>query len=308
MATSKVIIEWFERNALAINLEITELVWTRNVQKKVYDFKVGMSVEGISFNGRGLDSDPDTAIVKAMAEAYERLCYDNYKHLVFDTTGIATHSSFELAKEAALNELIERQQLFNFFDSNSSGRLVKSPRDKASKAIIEWVKESGAEIIFKELSSIENRKTIICAINGRESQSKFGWIFGYGTNKNIEIAKSKALLEAIMNFSYVMDKNNSFSFSVRDGKLTKNRFEMLLSSQMYDFYANWILKNDEGEYEDKTDFSNQYHVEILEPSMSDIFCDIPLVTVRVFDGKNLNNRSLISKRSFQNESIPYPLF
>ena len=69
MATSKTIIEWFERNALAINLEITELVWTRNIQKKVYDFKVGMSVEGISVNGRGLDSNPDVAIVKAMAEA-----------------------------------------------------------------------------------------------------------------------------------------------------------------------------------------------------------------------------------------------
>ena len=111
---------WILANSSKLNLKVERANWTKDWLPGVFDYRSLITLDGVSYRGRGIDKNKDLAFIKSFSEAIERsFCASNG----IRSSGVAAHISLKEAQKKAKQELVERDLLFCHF-------LTKTPITK----------------------------------------------------------------------------------------------------------------------------------------------------------------------------------
>ena len=185
---------WILDHAHTLDIKIERMEWIKEWFPEYYDFNVKACFEGNIIEGRGIDKDQDSALLKAFSELIERIAC---KHLGIRSNGVAAHFNKNMARENAKKELIERDAILSHFLTSEPFFL---------KEVFPWMNEFekrllsiGLEVSFGEAySSVSDCHVVACKVLGRE---KFGAFWGYGNDYDLSKAYHHAALECMVNVS-----------------------------------------------------------------------------------------------------------
>ncbi len=183
---------WVFNAAKNEKIFISQLTWPLRLGLNINDYIVQVRVGDTEFIGHGSDSDPDLAILKAVAEAYERFCVTSLK--IKNSIGCAVHTDIKLAEEHALLELIERDCfLVNFIDRRSFKEIDRLfynvSFDKPYKMTNYLLASDVLKVTLTRIT-----------INGVAN------VLGLGISETLDKALAKSEIEALRQWVYVVDK------------------------------------------------------------------------------------------------------
>ena len=184
-----------------INLQITEMNWPSLLDALFFDFKVTIEIDGKNYFGRGVNFNKEQALNAAIGEAFERSI--DLTQVEFDSKtigGIAVHTDIELARQAAICELIERDSFFCHF-LTSTPFLSKLNFDESliGQKILRISEKFGINVQCFQMSAPPPFFAAIVCFNGERSRNlRFGIRVGLGCSQHsIQHAMDKALLEGV---------------------------------------------------------------------------------------------------------------
>lgn len=190
MARQSEVTAWILKNQNALDLQVTKLTWIDRVLPGYVDLSVRLKVGKHQTEGRGTDASEEVALGKAVCEAIERLfCIERG----IQSTGLAGHISFELAKKEALKEFIERATLAQHL---STGSLFEIISEKPVQFSLLGQNIEGLAFQFR-LISPAGYETALVMYEATNSKQPFGGVLGIGCEINYEEALKKAEIEAL---------------------------------------------------------------------------------------------------------------
>jgi len=128
----------------------------------------------------------------------------NWYNYVFSSNGLATGNTIEEAIIQAICELIERENVYQFFEGQRQGNdlNIKSVRDPLVRLTIENAKRKGIELIIKDISFDLGVPTILVCGTKKKDKGKLTYRgCGYGTHTDPTKALIRALSEYFEGFS-----------------------------------------------------------------------------------------------------------
>ncbi len=216
MKSDEQLLIWTLLNKDNLGLEMLELDWTKKIAPFMYDFSANLNYKGNEFSGRGSAKDKNTALIKALAEVYERcvLIDNNIKH----SNGIAAGADLVMAKSNATAELIERDLFFGHYLTKTPAKIMKDTdfnfaECEIYQALSEHNKKNSIKTeLFSLGKSFGKCGTVIFCL-GEAAKTPFGLILGLGANESMEKSIESAALECLRKTSWLvlLDKRDSVS-------------------------------------------------------------------------------------------------
>jgi hypothetical protein len=192
MANKEKLIEWLVNNIDNYDISFTELTWPQQLGLPYFDFACDLKFNGQITEGRGTSLDKNDALIKAFAEAIERL--NTLEVKLKNSNAVASHTSILQANKNALSELIERDSFLCHF-------LTETPFLKGStipQRLLNWAKafeKNGIEIVFRAMTSPKGHNCVIACGLGTKAKTPFGLIVGTACEETEEAASIKAFFQ-----------------------------------------------------------------------------------------------------------------
>lgn len=141
----------------------------------------------------------EQALLKCSVECIERLFMMTLSEGQ-SSNGIACHFDLQKAKQAAVNELLERDALFTqFLLGEPFNELPHTKREPIRQQTFARAKNFSYDF-FKMSPAIESRSAVLCVI--KSDLPHHGWLcLGAACNSSSQIAKQRSLLEAVTIFN-----------------------------------------------------------------------------------------------------------
>jgi len=178
----------------SLDLKIERMDWIQNWFPEHKDFKISFSASGEVLTGRGIDTDEDTALIKAFSELVERSVCSIHG---INSNGVAAHYDKESAVLNAKKELAERDAILCHhltgkpFFSNEKPTML----DELKLALLGF----GMDLTFAEaISPVAGLHVVVCRISGRD---RFGALWGFGCDADLNKAFDHAAFECMVNAS-----------------------------------------------------------------------------------------------------------
>lgn len=191
MASSQRALAWLLERSGSLELQIAQQDWIEDILEGWIDLQCTFTFEGRHLATWGASDNNDTALLKAFAEALERLAMLTSSHE--NSNGFAAHiDPIEARRNAAL-ELIERDLFFCHFLTKTPLRRFNVPSNWfwASDAA-DWAEQHGLSLGFYHLGSTG----LFCRIDGRHHENAFGLISGLAFKPTHEASALSAFVEA----------------------------------------------------------------------------------------------------------------
>jgi hypothetical protein len=203
MANSEDLILWLSANLDHLNFVSTKLKWIDDFKILQTDISSEFIFDNQLYIGRGTDLKSDTAILKSFSECIERfgVCYFNLQ----TTNGVACHPDLNIATQNAYEELIERHLFLNHFHSGIPFYKTKPTLillKQFAKSFEILIKENIELNFFLLLESSELYSVMVVASGFERTYLPWGYTFGMGTSKEVNIAFEKALIENLRKLSF----------------------------------------------------------------------------------------------------------
>lgn len=183
---------WVFNAAKNKNISISQLTWPKRFNLSINDYLVQTRFNEKDYFGHGSDIDPDIAILKATAEAYERFCVTSLN--LKNSNGCAVHTDQLKAEENAYCELVERDAFLVKFINGEKFNQIDERAFQPS--LYESCNLSNYCIAHEGLIVTLTRITINNSAN----------IFGLGTGKSFVESLAKSEMEALRQWVFAMDK------------------------------------------------------------------------------------------------------
>lgn len=193
MANQQKLTDWILTNRKALDLRATKLTWIENHFPGFTDIGVTVSLNGVTYSGRGSSRDEDAALGKAVCEAIERFVCDSNG---ISSTGVAGHFEEALAKENASIEYLERFALY----CHAKGSPIKK-LDQKDISVSLGSGESPARLHHFQMISTAGYFGVLSFVEGFSTSGKFGALLGMGYAKTKQAAKEKSSIELFRNVS-----------------------------------------------------------------------------------------------------------
>tara|TARA_B110001454_G_scaffold43791_1_gene42834 strand:- start:797 stop:1675 length:879 start_codon:yes stop_codon:yes gene_type:complete len=195
MANYEGLNRWILDSADILNLQVTQLDWIHEYFQGHYDLDVKVEIDSKTYSGRGSDLDSNLALVKAVCESIERYVCDENK---ISSTGVAGHLDFDLAKENALLEYIERISIWSHHNQKNGMKLI------SSEGFVIDTKDYGKidfNLLQFEMIVPVGFIGIFTLAHGLDSGKNFGGIVGAAVSRDIHTAQTKSKIECLRNVS-----------------------------------------------------------------------------------------------------------
>ena len=204
MANQKKLTDWFISHHSEIDLRATKLMWTEQWWPEITDFEVSIRVDGVSYVGRGINKDSDTAFIIGCVEAVERsLCKSNN----IGSNGLALHFDEVKAKENALNELLERKYIKHFHDNK-----IQLPTFSDNYEFLNNIKQKlrahNAELVIKNVELPKGQYLFYSSIFQINDSKPVGIFSGFGCGPEKLSSLEKSIAECLLNFAVLTENNN----------------------------------------------------------------------------------------------------
>ncbi|MBX2994961.1 MAG: YcaO-like family protein [Bdellovibrionaceae bacterium] len=191
MASSQRALAWLLERSGSLELQIAQQDWLEEILEGWIDLQCTFQFEGRQLATWGASDNNDTALLKAFAEALERLAMLTSAHQ--NSNGFAAHIDPVEARRNAKLELIERDLFFCHFLTKTPLTPFAVPSNWfwASDAA-DWAEERGLSLRFYHLGSTG----LFCRIDGRHHENAFGLISGLAFKPTHEASALSAFVEA----------------------------------------------------------------------------------------------------------------
>ncbi|POB14823.1 YcaO-like family protein [Halobacteriovorax sp. DA5] len=195
--------KWILAHSKSLDLQVERLNWVKNWLPEYHDFRVTGSVSGHRLEGRGTDRNEEIAFYKSFSELIERMyCFA----LNINSNGVAAHVNKSKAIENAKLELLERDAVLCHHHAQTPFR---KPEDFdlpcEFKEIRERLKNEGITLALATTkAAIADCHVAVCHASGGD---RFGGLYGFGCNENINDSFESALLECLINVVAHLDGN-----------------------------------------------------------------------------------------------------
>lgn len=242
MANSNPITKWLISRKELFKLSFTQYGWPEKYLPTLHDFTAEISMNGISCQGRGTDTNAEIAIEKAAAEAIERyLC----KILKMDSIGFSVSGSVS-ALEHAKFEALERYCLNRHLHLNLPfHRIDESNVDPSLMYLIRQFEENSSPtfVSFHQMHTSANEYGVVCFIEDTKLNI---FSFGFAYDDNLNKSLKRSLLEAIPNFAAI--KENETSAAPLKSSQTNSRTKMPwhLDREFYSQIVPLLFESKEG--------------------------------------------------------------
>jgi ribosomal protein S12 methylthiotransferase accessory factor YcaO len=201
---SEKIIKWSLDNKNLLNLEVVYYTGLKDFLPKVEDIGINISINNLTFHGRGSDSIEEIAYLKALSECVERAT--TFFLEIPNTNGIAAHFDLSSAKKNARNELIERDAFLCNFLLNSNLKKIQTrlfPRLSTEKHIV---------IDYFEMAKNQMGVGVLAFTSSSKNFLSYGLAFA----SNVETSLEKSTTELLRDFVHFENKQNIQSISIED--------------------------------------------------------------------------------------------
>lgn len=196
MAHSSGLTDWLILHSDALELEVNHFTWTKEWLPRYTDVSISLRWKGNSFIGRSLALNEEESLVKAGAEALERLA--QAQNEIPTSNGMAAHFSREAAHEGGLRELVERDRfLCHFLTSTPFLSFDEKILDDDLRAVIARLAKLGVRLEIREMRRLNEFFSVACAAFGENFERPFGMVAGFGCDKDLKNAAQRAFLECI---------------------------------------------------------------------------------------------------------------
>lgn len=187
-------------------LELSENHYIKELSPFFTDISAKIHIAGVVVYGRGISDDANLSLKKAVFEALERACFLGTK---FQTTnGFALADNFDLAKNNAINELIEREIFLRQWNNKISFFAVLNEQTELLSDLFYKVYPESIEVnFFKSKISINKKSLYICKISGHSHTDNFGSYFGFGCKSDCQKSILHSFFEAINSFASDFENN-----------------------------------------------------------------------------------------------------
>ncbi len=200
MASTTLLVDWAIANAELLDLRVTRLTWVDKWLPGIWDFFVEITLNGKILNGRGLAETEEEAFAKAVAETLERSVIPVGEN----SSGFAAHLTPELAKSAAVRELIERDAFFchwltqtPFLSQRKLTELSINIGLTTTQDIAKNAQNLGIDLVLATMHSSPPFQSVVCCAFGSNANKPFGVTLGLGCDLDFNIAVKQATLEAL---------------------------------------------------------------------------------------------------------------
>lgn len=195
MANYEGLNRWILDSAEILNLQVVQLDWIHEYFQDHYDLDVKIEIDSKIYRGRGSDVDSNLALIKAVCEAIERYVCDKDK---ISSTGVAGHQNFDLAKENALLEYIERISIWSHHSQKNGMKLI------SSEGFTIDTKDYGKtdfNLLQFEMIVPVGFVGIFTLAHGLDSGKNLGGIMGAAVSRKIQDAQKKSKIECLRNLA-----------------------------------------------------------------------------------------------------------
>ncbi len=243
MANYEGLNRWILDNAEILNLQVTQLDWIHEYFQGHYDLDVKIEIDSKTYIGRGSDLNSNLALVKAVCESIERYVCDENK---ISSTGVAGHLDFDLAKENALLEYIERLSIWSHSSQKNGMKLIFS--EKLSIDTKDYGKTAFTLLQFEMIVPV-SFVGIFTLAHGLDSGKSLGGIMGAAVSRDIHTAQKKSKIECLRNLAALKTDPiipMSHGQFKKISKPTSNDSQGLLFDPSYckNFFENLNIKHD----------------------------------------------------------------
>lgn len=202
MANKTVATRWLLSKKDLLKVSFVEHKNTQDLLPHLSDIEVKISVDRLTFSGRGTDSIGDIALEKASSEAIERWCCHQ---LGISTVGCAIRSTKETAEFNSTSEFIERF----YFDQ------LLSHSGQALDLKIESI-GTDTQINYYELAITDYGSVVLCLV----VDSSKPICLGLALEQDLNNGFKKASIEALRNYAvYRENKPNFLKMTKEDHNL-----------------------------------------------------------------------------------------
>lgn len=228
MDDAKELIHWALQSRDRLSIELTNFKWTKQYGLDQSDFNFKFILNAKTYEGRGMSSTSETAIVKSIVEAIERTTVDC--NSLKNSNGVAAHFDIQLAQENALCELIERDIfLCNFLSIKAGVREIENHLlPSVLLRSLTHFSHDNVEFKFYVLGTLLQRHVVLAIANGFKSNNPFGCVIGVSANMNLESAILSAFNEtARSSVTYIADEVCSSWNQKAEDFFTTRQFSIL---------------------------------------------------------------------------------
>ena len=303
--------EWILKAVSSSTFNVVKLNWPDKLGLNLFDYSIDVTIDNIIFSGRGSDVVEDIALCKAMSETYERFCV--YIYCLKNTNGCAAHYDLEIAKNNAIEELVERDCfLFKYITAENLKKAsynVHNVQLDSKAKLFNYILHLDAPVIALSRITINSEANI----------------FGLGIGKNIDEAFRKSEVETLRQYASLISdfdhKKYSYEFiSAKKSMTFEDHGNIALTKKHYDSIS-YIFNFDASEhcanrkirylFERFDESKNMYKVWISKFASDHPFFEIPLFFVKasniyaqeLFTGATCNNINRLRIQNTEPESL-----
>ena len=210
------LINWVVEHRKQLELSIITYTWPQRWLSHLYDFKVSLHYNNEPYEGRGTDSDEETALVKAIMEAFERMLIK--ENNLENSSGIALHFDYESAKSNALAELIERDSFLCHFLTKTPGDNIDHCLSGTLKEFIAKTTNEKVQTHVLKLRSTNNHFVTMTIATGIKANNPFGLCLGLAADLDLDKAIWKSSIECARHVTSFLelDASDHSLFTMRD--------------------------------------------------------------------------------------------
>ncbi|QDK43227.1 hypothetical protein DOM21_17545 [Bacteriovorax stolpii] len=202
---NKKLIQW-SLNEFKSSIKFFEQRWNIFEKQPYFDYKTEITIDQLTFHGRGVSPTKEQALSSSIGEALER--YSMKANNISSSNGIALHFTTEKSQKNAKLELIER----HFVMLYTLGQIPKIKIDKALyptniNKVISNLNELKINVTFLNLNNSHGLQTTLCEVSGLGHKSPFGLFFGSSASYSFTDTLEKSFTEAITNVAAYFNHN-----------------------------------------------------------------------------------------------------
>ena len=204
-------------NAKSLGLKVKKLSWGKYYLGGLYDFRIKTNLFGEDVWGVGIDTDEETAFLKAFSESIERAyCIENE----IRSNGVSVHWTVEDAKRNSLSELIERDV---FLCHYLTGEAAKRVENSLVQEVNGTLSKRSCRVKVYQLSCV-NQHCVFLTVG---ENGATGNIIGLGAAVDSKTALQKSVVECL--FRLVAESENKEFPSVESVENPADHYNFHLS-------------------------------------------------------------------------------
>jgi hypothetical protein len=221
------VLAWLRDNSTKIGSVIELDEWFSESLPGFYRARMRFQWKEFSLDAQGIGTSEQEAIVKCLAEYFERIVVRETK--ASSSNGFAAHINSEEARRRSLDELLERDAFFSHY-------LTRTPFEAVDYSAIHGdlhpsilqlfkrVQAKGFDLRFGMMTCLSGRIGIIAAASNIRSEPKFGVVFSTACGDSRTVVLNKVGIELAGNLAWLLGLESIEAMSNTDFvKLTKFR-------------------------------------------------------------------------------------